>query len=108
WVQPLPNVGPSPAKFHFDPYYKKFTWAREFPVVSGSASDQALLKANDTVRKMFAYRHDILKALIQDGVKLVVLGKNEHLFDLRETRGRDIDKLARFLEYTRDLKLIAV
>jgi hypothetical protein len=108
WVRPLPNVAPPPAKFHFDPYYKKFTWGREFPVVSGSASEQALLKANDTVRKMFAYRHDILKALIQDGVKLVVLGKNEHLFDLPEIRGRDIDKLARFLEYTPDLKLIGV
>jgi len=23
-----------------------------------------MLKANDTIRKMFAYRHDILKALI--------------------------------------------
>ena len=33
-----------------------------------------MLKANDTIRKMFAYRHDILKALIADGVKLVVLG----------------------------------
>ena len=26
---------------------------------------------------MFAYRHDILKALIADGVKLVVLGPHE-------------------------------
>ena len=68
----------------------------------------ASLKANNTVRKLFAYRHDILKALIQDGVKLVVLGKNEHLSDLPEIRGHDLDKLARFLEYTPDLKLIVV
>ena len=40
-------------------------------------SDEALLKANDTIRKMFAYRHDILKALIADGARLVVLGRDE-------------------------------
>ncbi|HUD45425.1 MAG TPA: hypothetical protein VMR33_01285 [Candidatus Baltobacteraceae bacterium] len=78
-----PSVIAPPAKFGIDPYYTKFTWAREFPVVgSDKASDQALLKANDTIRKMFAYRHDILKALIADGVKLVVLGNEERLTDL--------------------------
>jgi hypothetical protein len=78
-----PTVIASPAKFQIDPYYVKFTWAREFTVVgSAKASDQSLLKANDTIRKMFAYRHDILKALIGDGVKLVVLGNDEALTDL--------------------------
>ena len=67
WLQKLPNVTPPPAKFKIDPYYTKFTWAREFTVVGREASDEALLKANDTIRKMFAYRHDILKALIADG-----------------------------------------
>ena len=33
---------------------------------------------------MFAYRHDILKALIADGVKLVVLGRKERIADLPE------------------------
>ena len=31
---------------------------------------------------MFAYRHDILKTLIDDGVKLVVLGPDEKISDL--------------------------
>jgi hypothetical protein len=74
WLQKLPNVIPPPAKFKIDPYYTKFTWAREFTVIGRQTSDEAMLKANDTIRKMFAYRHDILKALIADGVKLVVLG----------------------------------
>ena len=39
-------------------------------MIGRGARDEALLKANDTIRKMFAYRHDILKALIADGVKL--------------------------------------
>ena len=80
----LPSVAPPPAKFKIDPYYTKFTWAREFTVLGRGASDEALLKANDTIRKMFAYRHDILKALIADGVKLVVLGRGERLADLPE------------------------
>ena len=71
---------PPPAKFKIDPYYTKFTWAREFTVLgSKHVSDEALLKANDTIRKMFAYRHDILKALIADGAKLVVLGRDERM-----------------------------
>src|SRR5262249_38408298 len=68
-----------------DPYYAKFTYAREFPVLGSKAvSDQALLKANDTIRKMFAYRHDILKAMIADGARLVILAAAEKLSDLPE------------------------
>ena len=108
WVQKLPNITAPPAKCKIDPYYAKFTWAREFPVVGRGASGEALLKANDTIRKMFAYRHDILKALINDGVKLVVLGKNESIASLPETQNLKVDQLARFLEYSPDHKLIVV
>src|SRR5688500_2152862 len=108
WVQQLPNITAPPAKFKIDPYYTKFTWAREFPVIGRGASDAAMLKANDTIRKMFAYRHDILKALINDGVKLVVLGKEESIASLPETRDLKVDQLARFLEYSPDHKLIVV
>src|SRR5262249_14963067 len=80
-----PSVGPPPAKFQIDPYYTKFTYAREFPVLgSKHVRDEALLRANDTIRKMFAYRHDILKALIAAGARLVVLGRDEKLSDLPE------------------------
>jgi len=112
WLQPLPNVTAPPAKLQIDPYYTKFTWAREFTVLSRKASDEALLKANDTIRKLFAYRHDLLKALIADGVKLVVLGREERLADLpefatlKETAG--FDALARTLEYSPATKLLVV
>jgi len=108
WAQPLPNVTAPPAKFKIDPYYAKFTWAREFPVVSRGASDAALLHANHTVRRMFAYRHDILKALIGDGVKLAVLGKGESLAGLPECRAPapETDLLARTLDYTPAIKLL--
>jgi alpha-glucosidase len=123
-LQRQPTVGPPPAKLNIDPYYTKFTWAREFTVLGRDASDEALLKANDTIRKMFAYRHDILKALIADGVKLVVLGRHERLADLPELRPREssatengavaavdraaVDLTARFLEYSPATKLIVV
>ena len=111
WLQPLPNVEAPPAKFHVDPYYTKFTWAREFTVLGRGAGNAAMLKANDTIRKMFAYRHDILKALIADGAKLVVLGPGEKLSDLPEIKkhtGKQPDHMARLLDYSPDLKLMVV
>ena len=110
-LQKLPNVIPPPAKFNIDSYYTKFTWAREFTVLGRQASDEALLKANDTIRKMFAYRHDILKAFITDGVKLVVLGPNERISDLPECKdlaGKTFDLNARFLDYSPETKLLVV
>lgn len=111
WLQSLPNVILPPKKFNIDPYYAKFTYARELPVVGKGASDAALLKANDTVRKMFAYRHDILKTLINQDVKLVVLAVGERLADLPELKranaGR-FDLLARYLEYAPEHNLIVV
>jgi len=107
-LRPQPSVMPPPAKFKADPYYAKFTYAREFVVLgSGHTSDEALLKANDTIRKMFAYRHDVLKAMIADGARLVVLGRAEKLSDLPELRGSVFDGV-RYLEYAPDLKLIVV
>lgn len=108
-----PSVIAPPAKFKIDPYYTKFTWAREFTVVgSDKVSDQALLKANDTIRKMFAYRHDILKALIADGVKLVVLGNSEALTDLPEYKQAadqtNWDTTVRLHDYTAASKTLVV
>jgi hypothetical protein len=122
FLQKQPTVMAPPARFQIDPWYTKFTWAREFPVVGRGASDEALLKANDTIRKMFAYRHDILKALIADGVKLVVLGPHEKISDLPECQrsmgvppmnqesraGCPCYDMARFLDYAPQIKLLAV
>ena len=86
-IQKQPSVIAPPEKFEFDPFYRKFTWAREFPVLgSAKVSDEALLKANDTIRKMFAYRHDLLKVLINDEAKVVVLAKGELLTRLARVR----------------------
>jgi len=112
WLQTLPNVTAPPEKFNIDPYYTKFTWAREFTVIGRQASDEALLHANETIRRMFAYRQDILKALIAEDLKLVVLGPNEHIYDLPEYKRlkdpRSVDALARYLTYTPEMKLLVV
>jgi alpha-glucosidase len=107
-----PSVIAPPAHLKIDPYYTKFTYAREFPVVgSKHVHDEALLAANDTIRKMFAYRHDILKAMIADGARLVVLGRHEKLSDLPEfsdSRKQPGFDDARYLDYTTSLKRMVV
>ena len=111
-LRKLPNITAPPAKFKVDPWYTKFTWAREFTVVGRGASDTAMLRANDVIRKMFAYRHDILKAMIADSVKLVVLGPTERISDLPEYKRladkSGIDALARTFDYSPSLKLVVV
>jgi hypothetical protein len=107
-----PSVIAPPAKFKVDSYYSKFTYAREFVVLgSMQVSDKALLKANDTIRKMFAYRHDILKAMIAEGVRLVVLGSKEKLSDLPEfceaAKKPGFDEL-RCHDYTPGISLLVV
>jgi dipeptidyl aminopeptidase/acylaminoacyl peptidase len=111
-VRTQPSVIAPPGKFKIDPYYTKFTYAREFPIVgSPQVGDEAMLRANDVIRKMFAYRHDILKALINDGAKLVVLGRSEKLSDLPECKDirnqPEIDEV-RYLDYTPTRKFMVV
>jgi DUF1680 family protein len=111
YLQKHPIVMAPPEKFGFDSYYAKFSFARELPVLAHGANDAAILKANDTIRKMFAYRHDIVKAFIADGMKVVVLGAGESLANLPELNseaGSNVDLLARVLDYSPDAKLIAV
>jgi hypothetical protein len=110
-MRPQPSVVRPPAKMKVDPYYTKFTYAREFPVLgSMRVSDQAMLKANDTIRKMFAYRHDLVKALMADDVRLIVLARGERLSDLPEFKdvGPEALDLARFADYTPERKRIVV
>jgi hypothetical protein len=115
WLQPLPMVSAPPATRMFksiDPWYRKFTWAREFTVLGHNASDEALLRANEIIRRLFAYRHDVLKSLIADGLTLVVLGPDEKISDLPEYKKRSdrsrIDPTARWLTYNPAMKVLVV
>ena len=79
---------------------------------SNKVSDEALLKANDTIRKMFAYRHDILKALIADGGAAGRPGpRARRLSDLPEfadSKDKQGFDDVRYLDYTPELKLMVV
>lgn len=112
YLRKQPSVITPPERFRIDPWYTKFTWAREFTVLGRGASDEALLAANHTIRRMFAYRHDILKAFMADGVRLVVLGRGEKLSDLPEYASfkgvKGFDALSRTLDYTPETKLLVV
>lgn len=112
YMHSMPAVEPPPAKWDVPTYYTQSTAAREFRILSHSASNEAMLKANHTIRGMFAYRHDIIKALMADGVRLVILGKTEKLADLPEIAARsaapELDPLARTLSYSPDLKLLVI
>jgi hypothetical protein len=44
------------------------------------------LEANYLVRQMFAYRHDVLKAIIDAGLRLVVVGVNESISDVPQCK----------------------
>ena len=108
-----PSVTEPPARFAIDPFFTKFTYARELPIIaSGAVSDAALLRANETVRRLFAYRHDVLKAMINDGARLVILGRDEPmraLPQLRETavKQRGWDN-ARYADYDASTKMMVV
>ena len=112
FLQKLPNVQLPPKRIKADPFYTKFTWAREFTVLGRQASDESLLKANDIIRKMFAYRHDILKMFINDGYKLVILGRQEKISELPEHASlkgiSGFDPLCRYLDYLPGSKLFIV
>lgn len=106
-----PQVAAPEKALECGPLYKKEVWARGLPILSsGDVSDEALLEANHIVRHMFAYRHDILMAMIDDGMRVVVVGAKEKLADIPELKssGAVRDKAARLFGYTHDLKVIAV
>ncbi len=92
------------------------TWSERKNGVYRKAIEKGLWKntyarSNPCERKMFAYRHDMLKALIADGVKLVVLGENEKPGDLPEFKSAavaDVERNVRFLDYAPDRKLLVV
>jgi len=59
---------------------------------------------------MFAYRHDLVKALMADDVRLIVLARGERLTDLPEFKesGQAGFDGARFADYTPEHKRIVV
>jgi alpha-glucosidase len=75
-----PAVTTPPEKLGANKFYTKYVDCRSLPILgSAKASDEAMLKANEIIRSMFAYRHDILKAMIDAGLRVVVLADGENI-----------------------------
>ncbi|GIW93841.1 MAG: hypothetical protein KatS3mg110_1882 [Pirellulaceae bacterium] len=112
FLKQLPCVEAPPPELGLDPYFTKYTWAREFLVLGRTAGDESLLYANHTIRQMFAYRHDMLKGLIALGVRLYILGAGERVVDLPDYRHwQDItglDPALRRVDYSPATRLLVV
>ncbi len=81
-----PAVTKPPAKLKANKFYTKYVDCRSLPILgSEKASDEAMLRANEIIRSMFAYRHDILKAMIDSSLWVVILAADEKVPELRNT-----------------------
>ncbi len=88
-----PQVTAPPSSLKCDPFFTKYVRARGFAILgSRTVSDEAMLEANYLIRHMFAYRHDILKPMIEAGVRLVVSGSKEIWADIPGYRELDMTK----------------
>jgi hypothetical protein len=93
-VAKQPQVTALPAKLTSDPFFKKYVYCRGLPILSSKkASDHALLEANYLIRHMFAYRHDILKAMIDKNMRFVVMASEESDADIPGYKPLDTSEL---------------
>jgi alpha-glucosidase len=70
-----------------DPFYKKHVSAGGLPVLSSDkVADEALLEARYLILQMLADREDILKALVKNKVRFVVMAASEMTTDVPEQR----------------------
>lgn len=74
-----------PEQLGLDPFYKKYVSLQKLPVVSSQkVSDRALLRARSVVKNMVAKRKSLLKALIDNNVRVVVMATSENTTDIPE------------------------
>src|ERR1700687_2099479 len=88
---PPPKVNDVPEELRkeakLDPFYKKYVSAGGLPVLSSDkVSDEALLEAVYLIQQMLGERDDILKALIKNKVRFVVMAPTEMTTDVPEQR----------------------
>ena len=85
------SVGPVPQPLRdsreLDPFYEQHVDVGGFPILgSGQVTEFAMLEAAWIVEHMLEGREDLLEAMSQDGVHLVVMAYNEYTTDVPEQR----------------------
>lgn len=87
--QPIPEVTAVPEtlrqEVNLSPFYQKYAYAGPLPVLgSAEVSDYALKEAVWLVRHVLAGRDDILQALADNNVRMVIMAHNEYTTDVPE------------------------
>jgi cyclophilin family peptidyl-prolyl cis-trans isomerase len=87
----IPAVGPVPEALRrerkLDPFYQKYLALAGFPILgSDKVTDHALREAAWILRHVLAGRSDILRAMADRGVHLVVMAYDEYTTDVPEQR----------------------
>jgi hypothetical protein len=91
----LPKVTPIPAevvrRYKLDTaFYQKHVDYKGFSILSSaSVSDAALLEAHSLINELLGQREDILKALIGEGCRFMVMAPTEMTTDVPEQRHMD-------------------
>src|SRR5258708_11069940 len=96
-VEKLPPVIPPPEAFFakFRPadqeagrkFYKKYIDVKGLPVAaSGDVADEALQRTYHIVTHLLAARPDIIQAMITNGTRLIIIGKDQVYTDMPEYR----------------------
>lgn len=74
-----------PAELNLADFYKKYTSANGYPIISsGAVNDYALKESAYLVDMMLAKRPDVRKAMIDSGSRLIVIGYQEYTTDIPE------------------------
>jgi hypothetical protein len=80
-------IGPPPAEWKLDPFYRKYTDALGIAVLSSEkAPDAALLVARDIVIYMLAKRPDLRRELVHKRWRIAVMAQQEMTTDIPEHR----------------------
>jgi len=82
---------PPPPELALDPFYTKYLDARGVPVLSSTnVSDLALERACDVAVHLLTGRSDVHARLIENGLRVAVIGRNEVITDLPDYRDLNI------------------
>jgi RNA polymerase sigma factor (sigma-70 family) len=80
-----PRITVPPPELMCDPFYRKYLSAGGLPVLSSAkVSDQALYQAAEVIEGMLANRPDLLEALTDADVRVVVIHRTESVTDIPE------------------------
>jgi len=84
------SVSKVPATFRFNPYYQKYLNAAGLPIIgSSNVSDKAFYKTREIVLMMLRKSPAIKAKMIENNVRIAIIGKYEQLTDLPEYNNMD-------------------